>query len=117
MDWGTRNKEFAKQSLAMDSWQNYYHRNQQEYIRRRLRAIKMFAEGNSRQKITQVLGITYKTLSTYLDLYIQGGLPAVVSPIQKPRAKRLTEQQVSKLKEIILTKQPEDFSKKELSGH
>jgi|SRR5687767_3025984 transposase len=117
MDWGTRNKEFVKQSLAIDSWQSYYHRNQQEYIRRRLRAIRMFAEGNSRQKISQALGITYKTLSTYLDVYIQGGLAALVSPIRKPRAKRLTDQQQSQLKDIILTQQPEDFSKKEPSGH
>lgn len=117
MEWGTRNKEFAQLGLDIEAWQKYYRRNQQQYIRRRLDAIRLFWEGKSRQLITQELGITYKTLSTYLDLYKQGGLEELARPIVKPRLRLLTEQQLEKVKDIVLHERPQVYSKKGISGH
>jgi transposase len=101
----------------MEAWQKYYRRNQQQYIRRRLDAIRLFWEGKPRRLIAQELGITYKTLSTYLDLYKQGGLEGLISPIVKPRLRVLTEQQMEKVKAIVLHERPQSYSKKEISGH
>lgn len=112
MTWGERNRLIAHLPLDIQSWQKCYHRNQQEYIRRRLRAVKFFCEGKTRLLITKELNITYKTLSGYLDLYIHGGLDGLVSPIIKPRLKLLTEQQLSQVRQIILTETPESYSKK-----
>lgn len=117
MDWGTRNKEFAQVGLDMACWQKYYQRNQQQYIRRRLDAIRLFWQGKSRQLITQELSISYKTLSSYLDLYTQGGLDGLVSPIVKPRLRLLTDEQLEKVKDIVLQEKPQAYSKKEISGH
>ena len=116
MEWGTRNKEFAQVGLDMEAWQTYYRRNQQQYIRRRLDAIRLFWEGKSRQLIAQELAITYKTLSTYLDLYKQGGLAGLVTPIVKPRLRVLTEQQMEQVKHIVLHEHPQAYAKKEISG-
>ncbi len=116
MTWGERNRLIANLPLDNQSWQKSYHRNQQEYIRRRLRAVKFFCEGKTRLLIIKELNITYKTLSGYLDLYIQGGLDGLVSPIVKPRIKLLTEQQLAQLKQIILTETPESYSKKDSFG-
>lgn len=117
MEWGTRNKEFAQIGLDVEAWQKYYRRNQQQYIRRRLDAIGLFWEGKSRQLIAQELAITYKTVTTYLDLYKQGGLEGLVSPIVKPRLRLLTDQQMEKVKAIVLHDSPQAYSKKEISGH
>jgi transposase len=117
MTWGERNRLVANLPLDIQSWQKCYHRNQQEHIRRRLRAVKLFCEGKKRLLITQELNITYKTLSGYLDLYIHGGLDGLVSPITKPRLKLLTVQQLSELKQIVLTETPESYSKKDSFGH
>jgi transposase len=117
MEWSTRNKEFAQIGLDIEAWQNYYNRNQQQYIRRRLDAMRLFWEGKSRQLIAQQLAITYKTLSSYLDLYRQGGLEGLVSPIVKPRLRLLTEQQMEKVKDIVLHDSRQAYAKKEISGH
>lgn len=117
MEWGTRNKEFAQIGLDIAAWQKYYKRNQQQYIRRRLDAIRLFWEGKSRQLIAQELAITYKTLSTYLDLYRRGGLEGLANPIVKPRLRLLTEQQMEKVKDIVLQDSPQAYAKKEISGH
>ncbi len=116
MEWGTRNKEFAQVGLDIEAWQTYYRRNQQQYIRRRLDAIRLFWEGKSRQLIAHELGVTYKTLSTYLDLYKQAGLEGLVSPIVKPRLRLLTEGQLEKVKDIVLHEHPQAYEKKEISG-
>lgn len=116
MSWGERNKIIADMPLDIQLWQKCYQRNQQEYIRRRLGAVKFFCEGKPRLLIIKELNITYKTLSGYLDLYIQGGLDGLVSPIVKPRLKLLTEHQLAQVKQIVLTETPESYSKKDLFG-
>jgi transposase len=116
MTWGERNRLIVNLPLDIQNWQKCYHRNQQEYIRRRLRAVKFFCEGKPRLLIIKELNITYKTLSSYLDLYIQGGLDGLVSPIVKPRIKLLTDQQLVQIKQIILTETPETYSKKDSFG-
>ena len=116
MTWGERNRLIADLPLDIQSWQKCYHRHQQEYIRRRLRAVRFFCEGTTRLLIIKELNITYKTLSSYLDLYIKGGLDGLVSHIVKPRLKLLTEQQLAQVKQIILTETPESYSKKDLFG-
>lgn len=117
MEWGTRNKEFAEAGLDIAAWKRYYKRNQQQYIRRRLDAIRLFWEGKPRRLIAQELAISYKTLSSYLDLYRQAGLEGLVNPIVKPRLRLLTEQQMEKVKDILLHERPQAYSKKETSGH
>lgn len=117
MEWGTRNKEFAQVGLDIEAWQKYYKRNQQQYIRRRLDAIRLFWEGKSRGLIAKELAITYKTLSSYLDNYKQAGLEGLVKPIIKPRLRLLTEEQMDAIKDIVLHDSPQNYAKKEISGH
>lgn len=117
MEWGTRNKQIAALNLDLTEWQKSFNRNQQEYIRRRLRAVRMYSEGKSRMEILQALSITHKTLSGYLDLYISGGLDGLTSPIVKPRTQALTKEQQVKLRNMVLHETPENYSKKGQFGH
>jgi transposase len=116
MEWGTRNKQIASLNFDLIAWQKYYNRNQLEYIRRRLRAIKMYSEGKSRIEILQTLSISPKTLSGYLDMYILGGLDGLTSPIVKSRLQALSKQQQEKLRVMVLHESPETYSKKEQFG-
>ena len=60
--------------------------------------------------------ILKRFLSGYLDLYIQGGLDGLVSPIVKPRIKLLTDQQLVHIKQTSLTETPGTYSKKDSFG-
>jgi transposase len=116
MNWGTRNKALAAKGFDEAQWQKYYHRHQQEYIRRRLKAIRLYYSSVKREQIAKELQITYKTLSGYLDLYLSAGLQGLVSPIVKPRLQSLNQAQQDKLADMILHESPQDYSKKGTSG-
>ncbi len=116
MNWGTRNKALAAKGFDEAQWQKYYNRHQQEYIRRRLQAIRLYYSWLKREEIAKQLHITYKTLSHYLDMYLSAGLQGLVNPIVKPRLQSLNEQQQNKLAHMVLHENPQDYSKKGTSG-
>lgn len=70
------NKPFqlSVRQLDLDLWQKLYYKHQQQYIRQRLLAIKYLYEGKSRREVAELLGCTYKTLTSWLDKYIAYGL-------------------------------------------
>ena len=117
MDWGTRNKSLTDKEYDKDEWHKYYHRHQQEHIRKRLKSVKLYYDGKKREAIAQELGITYKTLSGYLDMYIANGLAGLTKAIEKPRAKKLSSSQEAQLKHIVLQESPKVYLKKEIFGH
>ena len=69
-----RTQELKKQQLNLEEWQKLYDQNQQSYLRVRLLAIKHLAEGKSRSEVLQLVNCTYKTLSSWIDKYLEGGL-------------------------------------------
>jgi transposase len=116
MNWGTRNKELAAKGFDEGQWHKYYNRHQQEYMRRRLKAIKLYYSSLKREAIAKQLHISYKTLSGYLDRYLSAGLEGLVPPIVKPRLQALNEEQQNKLAHIVLHESPQAYSKKATSG-
>ena len=116
MNWGTPNKELAAKGFDQAQWQKYYNPHQQEYIRKRLKAIKLYYCSVKRQPIAQQLQISYKTLSGYLDRYLSAGLQGLVGPIVKPRLQALKQEQENKLYDMVLHQSPQAYSKKGTSG-
>lgn len=92
-----------------DKWQKLYNRNQQQYIRHRLKAIQLLHQGNSRIQVCEQVGCSYDTLTSWLGKYLQGGLKALVSPIRHQKPSRLSVEQQQQLKEMILTQRPTDY--------
>lgn len=76
-------------------------------------AVLFFGEAGSNSQTT---AISYKTLSSYLDLYLSAGLEDLVSPIVKPRLQSLNQQKQNKLAQMILHESPQDYLKKGTSG-
>lgn len=96
-------------SLDLDLWQKLYYKHQQEYIRKRLLAIKYLYSGQSRAEVAKILNCTYKTLSTWIDKFLDGGLNELVKPIKHQVTEKLSQQQKQDLKTIILTSTPIDY--------
>jgi hypothetical protein len=66
-----RTLQLSDRQLDLDLWQKLYYKHQKQYTRQRLLAIKYLYEGKSRREVTELLGCTYKTLTAWLDKYIQ----------------------------------------------
>jgi transposase len=95
--------------LDLELWQKLYYKTKQQYLRNRLIAIKYLYENKSRSEISKIIGCTYKTLTTWIDIFLRGGLEALVIPIKHNVKQRLSAEQKSELKEIILNKSPLDY--------
>lgn len=110
--WGVimnQTKALKKQPFDAEKWQKLYYGNQQQYIRRRLKAIQLLHKGNSRIQVCEQVGCSYDTLTSWLRKYLKGGLQALVSPIKHQKPSRLTPEQQQQLKEMILTQLPTDY--------
>ena len=58
-----RNRTFqlGDRQLDLDLWQKLYYKNQKDYVRKRLLAIKYLYEGKNRTEVSAIIGCSYKT--------------------------------------------------------
>ena len=104
-----RTLQLSDRQLDLDLWQKLYYKHQKQYTRQRLLAIKYLYEGKSRREVTELLGCTYKTLTAWLDKYIENGLLRLTVPIRHKVRSRLSEVQKEELKEMLLSSKPTDY--------
>jgi transposase len=90
-------------------WEKLYYKNQKEYQRKRLLAIKYLYEGKTRAEVSELLDCTYKTLSTWIDKFIKGGMNELVKPINHQVPSRLNVEQKQQLKIMLLSHRPTDY--------
>ena len=100
-----RNRTFRLETLQLDveRWQQLYYKHQQEYIRKRLLAIKYLYEGKSRTEVSELLNCHYKTLSSWIDKFLESGLSELVKPIIHQVESRLNLKQKHELKRMLLS--------------
>jgi hypothetical protein len=70
----SRTQQFQEQPQDLELWKKLYYQHQQEYIRNKLKAIKYLWQGKSRPEVAEHVGCSYKTLTSWIDQFIQGGL-------------------------------------------
>lgn len=104
-----RTHAFRDKLFDADEWQKLYYRNQQQYMRQRLTAIKLLHEGHSRTQVSKQIGCRYDTLTRWMDQYLNAGLRGLVQPIRHQRPSRLTPEQQQQLKDMVLTQRPTDY--------
>lgn len=104
-----RTQALREKPFDADEWQKLYYRNQQQYIRQRLNAIKLLQEGQSRTQVSESIGCRYDTLTSWIDKYLNGGLSGLVSPIEHQKPSRLSPEQQQQLKAMVLTQRPSDY--------
>lgn len=107
----SQNRTFrlCDRQLNMELWQKLYYKSQQEYLRKRLLAIKYLYEGKSRTEVSEILDCNYKTLSQWIDKFLKGGLDELVKPISHQVASRLDEREKQELKRMLLEELPIDY--------
>lgn len=107
----SQNRTFrlCDRQLDLDLWQKLYYNNQKEYLRKRLLAIRYLYEGKSRKEVSELLDCNYKTLSTWIDKFLEGGLNDLIKPINHQVACRLNLEQKQELKRMVLSDKPTDY--------
>jgi transposase len=96
-------------SLDKKEWQRLYYKNQQEYIRKRLSAIRYLSEGKSRAEVGKIIGCRDATLAEWIGKYVAGGLSELVRPISHEVKTRLSKEQQQEIKQTILTERPSNY--------
>jgi transposase len=96
-------------SLDKSQWQRLYYKNQQEYIRKRLSAIRYLSEGKSRAEVGKIIGCRDATLAEWIEKYLAGGLAELVKPISHKVKTRLSPEQQQEIKKMILTERPSKY--------
>ena len=95
--------------LDKKQWQRLYYKNQQEYIRQRLSAIRYLSEGKSRAEVTQILGCTDLTIAKWIGKYLENGLEGLVEPIKHQVKERLNPEQQQEIKGMVLNDRPTKY--------
>lgn len=96
-----------KLELNLEEWKFFYSKCDKDYQRRRMEAIRLFYEENTIQHISQALGCTERTLSSWIDMFLVGGLKNLIKPIQKKKS--LSESQKEELIQILLKEKPTSY--------
>lgn len=65
--------------------------------------------GHSRAEVSQQLGCSYKTLSRWIDQYLEGGLERLTQPITRQIRCRLSLEHQQELKRMVLEQCPRDY--------
>ena len=96
-------------SFDSEEWEKLFYKYQQEYIRKRLRAIKYMYGGQTRQEVMEKINCARKSLIIWIDIYCQGGLKALATPIRSNRKQKLGKEEKGELKKMLLGKRPTDY--------
>ncbi len=104
-----RTQKLQNRQLNLEKWQKLYYLNQQSYLRKRLLAIKLLFEGQTRTEVSYSLNCTYKTLTTWMDKFLEGGLEKLTESIKHQAPQKLNEEQKQEIKQMLLEKTPRDY--------
>ena len=105
----SRAEELKVKQFDEAEWKKTYYKHQQQYIRRRLEAIKYLQEGQSRKEVMEKVGCARQSLTTWIDMYCQGGLEALCKPLKSKRKQKLGDEEKLELRKMLLEQHPTDY--------
>ncbi len=82
--------EFDQKAFDAVQWFQYFRAHQQEYLRKRLRTVKLFAENQDVATIARTLSLNKNTVYIFLKLYLREGFEGLCRPAIRPKPTRLT---------------------------
>ena len=101
-------KPFAAKGFEEAAWQKAYQRHSADQVRRHLRMVRAFAQGETMQQVAQAHQVQVATVRRQLKIYLQAGLKGVCAAQQRPRAGRLTAEQEAAFRQTLLPTGPDD---------
>lgn len=106
-------RKFEQLPPNMELLDKLWHKYGLEYIRTRLRAIRLLWQGYSRQEVIETLSIGHSTIIRWMRLLVEHGvdvgLRRLATPKKAPKSGKLSYDQQAALIEIIEHKQPSDY--------
>ena len=66
-------KKFEQVGFDELQYQRYFHQNQAEYIRTKLRCVRMYAQGNGFDPLPSGWGVHPQSARKYINTYLAGG--------------------------------------------
>ena len=104
----TKRIEFKEKGFDEEEYKKYFHQNQAEYLRKRLRSVCLYHEGKKFEEIAVILSQSEQSVRKYVNTYIESGFKALCEPITRAHKSRLTPEQCKAFKEVLLTKRPNE---------
>lgn len=104
-----RTQRINEKELNLSEWQKLYYKHQKQYVRKRLEAIKNLHEKKPRKEVMQIVGCAEKTLTIWIDIYLEKGLAGLVEPIKHNKPQKLSVEQKQQLKTMLLEQKPTDY--------
>lgn len=107
----TKLQQVREKGYEDKEWKRLYHDNQQEYIRKRLRFIAGCVDLGlylNRVQLQSKHGIDGR-FDIWIEAFLTGGLKKLCTPIKRKMVGKMSDTQKQELKEIILSKTPNDF--------
>ena len=101
-----RSEQLNARQFDREQWQKLYYKHPQQYIRRRLQAIEYLHQGKTRQEVIDEVGCVRQTLIDWIDIYCEGGLPALAQPMKSNRSQRLDAAKKAEIAKMIFDRQP-----------
>ncbi len=98
--------ELENKGFDETAWNKFFRRHQQEYIRKRLRAVKLFAENIEVSAICEQLEINKNSLYLFVRIYLAEGFTGVCRRTTRNHKTRLTTEQELSFKQTLLSKAP-----------
>jgi transposase len=103
---GYKRKKFEARGFDELKYRRYFHNNQQEYVRMRLRCLAAYAEGMEFRAISEKYQIHEQSCRSYINMYIEGGFEKICAPIERNQPKRLSAEEEQSFKQTLLSKRP-----------
>jgi transposase len=105
---GYNRVKFNQTGFDAKAYKKYFAKNQVEYIRIKLRSVKLYSEGNEFDVIAQLLMIHEQSVRKYINIYIKGGFESICQKVKRPQKSLLTDSQSKEFKDILLGKRPSE---------
>lgn len=103
---GYKRIKFAQKGFDESEYKRYFHQNQSEYLRIRLRSVFLYHQGKEFEEISIKLSIHHQSVRKYVNLYISGGFKELCKEVIRPKKSQLIVIESQSFKEILLTKRP-----------
>jgi transposase len=105
---GYKRIKFEQKGFDEALYKRYFHQNQLEYLRIRLRSVLLYHQGKDFEEIAIHLSIHHQSVRKYVNMYIHGGFKELCQEVVRTQNSQLGELESQAFKEILLTKRPID---------
>lgn len=104
---GYKRIKFEQSGFDETEYNRRFHLNQAEYIRLRLRCVRLYQQGLDFEPVSAKLGLHPQTVRKHVNTFISGGFEPLCQQDVRPQESLLSDEQAACFKQHLLEKRPE----------